>query len=361
MISADNYKKKETRFLRRVFFCGSLWALISLGASCHLNRPERQQINGATMGTEYTVTWLSTQNARTPAPAEFKKEIEDLLKEINASVSTYIPTSLISQINQSKRSSQAILMDDFFVDIFKLSTQVYRASAGAFNPAVGPLVNMWGFGPDNTKSIPSNTDIQRILPHTKFEVFKLDNQALQKTSDEAQLDFSAIAKGYAVDVIAEHLVKHKINHYYVEIGGDLRVAGFRDAKKTKWKIGIEKPQYDSKRLLQRLIKMTDMSVAGSGDYRNFYTVDGIRYAHTIDPSTGKPVTHHTASTIVFHPKCGLADAWATALLTLGSEKGLKIADQNNIAVIFVDHSGTDENAFTESFSKKYLEIQSELR
>lgn len=235
--------------------------------------------------------------------SEIQSDIDKLLKEINLSLSTYISDSIISQFNSSK-AGENIKLDKHFLKVFKLSSEIYAHTKGAFDPSVGPLVNLWGFGPQNDTrfSVPSEKDVTTAKALVKWPSFTLDThtQTLKKGISDSYLDFSAVAKGYGVDQVANLLKANGIKHFYVEIGGEIKVRGFRDAKQKPWRIGLETPQSGLKQDIMKVLNLKNISVASSGDYRNFFELNGVTYSHTLNPKTGHPVEHQTASVTVLH-------------------------------------------------------------
>ena len=221
--------------------------------------------------------------------------------------------------------------------VLQAARELSRATGGAFDVTVGPLVNLWGFGPQQEFTVPAEEQIKSVLHLVGYEKLRLDPAAstLKKSAGGMLIDLSAIAKGYGVDEIAGYLDLLQLDNYLVEIGGEIRARGVND-KQVAWQIGIEQP-VAGQRGVRKIIKLENIAMATSGDYRNFFEKDGIRYSHAIDPRTGRPVTHGLASVTVLHPSTMLADAWATGLLALGLEDGYGLARQNGLAAYFIIH------------------------
>ena len=218
---------------------------------------------------------------------------------------------------------------------------------GAFDITVGPLVNLWGFGPgDSIAEPPSDAEIRALLDSVGHQHLQADCEqpALRKALPGLVLDMSAFGKGYAADAVGDQLDAKGYANYLVEVGGELRVRG-HNARGEKWAIGIEAPLVDQRRPYA-VVRLTDTAVATSGDYRNYFEADGTRYSHTIDTRTGRPITHSLASVTVVDPRGYRADALATALLVLGPEQGMQLATRENLAVLFLlrGESGFDEQA-----------------
>jgi thiamine biosynthesis lipoprotein len=218
---------------------------------------------------------------------------------------------------------------------------VSEASGGAFDVTVGPLVDAWGFGPEGRLSgLPDEERLAELRESVGFEGLAMDREAgtLSKTHPATLVDLSGIAKGYGVDQVATALLELGYTAYLVEIGGEVKVRG-RKPDGSAWRVAIEAPESE-RRVLHRVVELVDMAVATSGDYRNFYEEDGVRYAHIIDPRTGHPVRHAGAAVSVLHRDAVVADAWATALSVLGPEEGMAVAEREGLAALFIT-AGTD--------------------
>ena len=252
----------------------------------------------------------------------FQGEIDSLLKVFNASMSTYIPDSELSRFN---KWDSIAYESPFFKPILELSKQVYDYTGGAFDPTVGPLVDVWGFGPDKRKR-GTNANIDSLLNLIGFSQIKFDEIGAMKPSG-VQVDFSAVAKGYAVDLVGQFLEDQGITDYMVEIGGEVRCLGQNPEGKI-WRIGIENPtvNLENQELFATAI-LENRSLATSGNYRNFYEENGKKFVHTISPFTGKPVLHSLLSVSVFSSSCMEADALATGFMVLGFEKSLELVNK----------------------------------
>ena len=288
------------------------------------NKPEVLTISGTKMGTSYHITVIADQLP----PDDLEQQIEQLLAKVDNSMSTYKKDSEISQFNRLP-VGQTMAISQEFSEVVKISRQIWQLSNGAFDPTIGPLVDLWGFGPDERhESIPSSKTIELTKAQIGFDSVVLDEYKLSKTK-AVSIDLSAVAKGYAVDRVADLLEMLALPDYLVEIGGEIRVSGF-NADGVAWRIAMEQPQLFAE--VDRVINITDIAVATSGDYRNYFEKDGVRYSHTIDPVTGRPIVHNLASVTVLTQSCAEADAWATAFSVLGVEQSLKLAEQLDIAV-----------------------------
>jgi thiamine biosynthesis lipoprotein len=294
-------------------------------------------LRGATMGTTYSVQ-IPEDPAVAFDRAALAERIKALLAEINALMSTYQPDSELSRFNASA-STDWIPASPELVAVIAAAQEVSRASDGAFDATVGPLVNLWGFGPRVTAdALPTDAEIAAARALVGWQKLRLRDEppALRKARPDLYVDLSAIAKGYAVDRVAEVLEAAGITNYLVEIGGELRGRGV-NGRGEPWRIAIERPDTE-RRAIFRVVALQDLGMATSGDYRNFFEVDGERYSHTIDPASGRPVGHRLASVTVLADAAMDADAWATALLVLGPERGMALADAQGIAALFIEHA-----------------------
>jgi len=285
------------------------------------------------MGTTYTIK-LNIPEKKIDRPM-ISTEINHRLDKINSQVSTYMETSALSLFNQSNTQDWEVIPPDLYT-VIEEALRIYRLSYHAFDVTIGPVVNLWGFGPKARSDIvPEESAIKEALDKVGSQHVHLRKEpyAIKKDKPNLYIDLSAIAKGYAVDVIADYLDELNINNYMVEIGGEIKTRGINSDTKF-WHIGIEKP-LDDQRSVQTVITLNNTGMATSGDYRNYFEENGIRYSHTIDPSTGKPITHKLASVTVLHPSAMTADAMATALLVLGPERGPKLALKQNLAALFI--------------------------
>lgn len=281
---------------------------------------KQQEFTGQTMGTiAYSVKIVSTESL----PIGFG--IDSVLKAFNQSLSTYIPDSEISTFN---RLDTLVFKSGFFHPILKRSREIHQATEGAFDPTVGPLVNIWGFGPDKSIKIPDTVQIDSLLQLTGFDQIKFNTSFVAKRSG-MYLDFSAIAKGYAIDLVSEFVESYGVTDYLVEIGGEIRARG-KNLKREGWSIGIDDPMVaKNERKILSILQVNDRSLATSGNYRNYYEKDGKVYAHIIDPRTGYNKNHNLLSASVFSSDCMTADAYATGFMVMGLEDSKKTIEQDS--------------------------------
>ncbi len=265
---------------------------------------------------------------------QLQREIDALLVSINQEMSTYLVDSSISLFNQSQ-TKDWFPVSKRFLDVIKTAQRISHSSQGAFDVTVMPLVNLWGFGSSKKNSLPSQQQIDSALDKTGYQFLQIQLQptAIRKQKIHLSIDLSAIAKGYAVDAVALLLQKHQFQHFLIEIGGEIRVQG-KNKQHEPWRIAIEKPTM-LYRSIQQGLKLNNSAIATSGDYRNYYEQEGKRYSHTINPKTGKPITHKLASVTVLNKSAMIADAQATAIMVLGEKKGKIYAQRENLQVYMI--------------------------
>ncbi len=311
--------------------------LVAAVGGCADRGPALVEYTGSIMGTHYSIKVLDTApGADRDALAD---TIDGTLANINAAVSTYDADSELSRFNASA-STEWIDLSAVMHTVLAEALRVSRLTHGAFDVTVGPAVNLWGFGPDGVAdALPAPEQVDDMKRRVGFAQLMLRDSppALRKARRDVYVDLSAIAKGYAVDRMAELLDARGFEHYLVEIGGEMRVRG-SSARGGAWRVAVERP-LSSQRSVQRILTLTDTGLATSGNYRNFFERNGKRYSHTIDPRTARPVAHALASVTVLHPSAMTADALATAFSVLGTAQGLALAERNDIAALFIDVNG----------------------
>ena len=268
-----------------------------------------QHDKGMVFGTVYHITYQSDKN--------LKKEIEAELAKVDASLSPFNKSSIITAVNMNKE----VTVNKMFGDVFSLAMKISDSTDGAFDITVAPLVNAWGFGFKHGE-MPDRHKVDSLKALVGYKKVNLVDGHITKTDPRIMLDCSSIATGYGCDIVAKHLSSKGIDNYMVEIGGEIVTRGINE-KRLPWKIGVTKPTDDSLSVnqeIQTIINVTDKAMATSGNYRNFYYKNGKKYAHTIDPSTGYPVQHNILSSTVIADDCATADAYATAFMVMGLEK-----------------------------------------
>ncbi len=306
-------------------------------------------IEGKTMGTTYSVKAVVHQDY---SQFELEKQIQRRLEEVNRAMSTYIGDSEISIINNAKKGTYEIGTD--FKNVLAHALRLAKQTQGAFDPTIGPLVNLWGFGPKGQRIKPSADKIQDTMKLIGHQNIELEDNKLTKKIDGVYLDLSASAKGYGVDAVLELLGNQGLNNAMVEIGGEVRTLG--ESITRPWKIGVESPIEGSfERKIVKVISLKNVALATSGSYRNFFREKGKSYSHTIDYKSGSPVETSLASVSVISDTCMDADAKATAIMAMGTEKGYNYANKNDIKayLIYKDPSapGKFKTLETEGFKK----------
>nr|WP_306174774.1 FAD:protein FMN transferase [Alteromonas stellipolaris] len=317
-------------------------------ASCSDKPLAVAHLQGQTMGTTYNVKYVL---------AEGEKEVEGLQEEIDAELvninklmSTYDTTSELSRFNQYRYSDNFEVSKETLT-VVNEALRLARLSDGVLDVTVGPLVNLWGFGPNKRpEKVPTQADIDAVRDYVGYEKLSTTPTGLMKANPMLYVDLSTIAKGYGVDEVAAILDAHNLQHYLVEIGGEMRVKGER-GDGSEWLIAIEKP-VTTERAVQKVVSIGTNAIATSGDYRNYYEEDGKRYSHLIDPNTGSPITHDLVSVTVVNPSSMIADGLATAFNVMGWERAINLAEQEQLAVFLIRRTadGFEEYA-TPEFDK----------
>ncbi len=305
-------------------------------------------VTGATMGTTWGVSYIEPGQA--VDPDQLWADIQALLDEVNRSMSTYRDDSEISAFNRSPPEDW-VQASPAFLQVLQAALAVGERSEGAYDVTVAPLVDLWGFGPGKSvDAVPAEEEIAAGMQRVGQQHLRLDDDsgAVMKRID-LSLDLSSLAKGHAVDRIAGLLAQRGIERFMVEVGGEMRLSGL-SGRGDPWRIAIEQPD-GTLRAVAAAMSLTDVAIATSGDYRNYFEVEGRRYSHMIDPRTGRPVAHDLVSVTVVHPECMVADAWATALVVLGRERAMAVAQEQGLAVYFIHRAGDElVHSHTPSFS-----------
>lgn len=336
------------RFTRRTFL------ILSSAATLAACKPEDEvlRLSGATMGTTYHI--VAVANGRRVEKAALEEAVRVALADVNTEMSNWDAASEISRVNAAAAGT-TLQLSPALAHVMQGATEVHRASDGRFDVTVGPLIDLWGFGSaGNGPHVPEAELIAAAMRTSGQErVLSLSGDRLQKSVDGAEIYLSAIAKGHGVDRVAEAVRSFGMTDFMVEIGGDLYTSG-RNPEGQPWQIGIESPEAGD-RSLYGVADVSGLGMATSGDYRNFFEVADTRYSHIIDPTTGRPITHGTVSTTVMTDSAMMADAWATAMLVLGRERGLAIAEAQGLAVLFIERQPGEGFVTTES--SRYTALQ----
>lgn len=306
------------------------------------NQAPFQTNQGLVFGTFYEITYQSKEN--------LKDEIDKTLKQVDFSLSPFNKESVITHINNNTN----LTPDSLFTDVYLLAETISKETHGAFDITVAPLVNAWGFGFDSSTKVDSAT-IDSLRQFVGYEKVSLQNGKIVKQDKRIKLDCSSIAKGYGVDCVARLFDKKGIENYMINIGGELVMKG-KNSKMETWRIGINKPVEDSlsqNQELQTVLAVTNVGLATSGNYRNFYYKDGKKFAHTIDPRIGYPVQHNILSATVIAKDCATADAYATSFMVLGLDSAKAICDRHpelDAYFIYATEDGKNEIYFTKGMN-----------
>ncbi len=310
-----------------------LWVIAAAITLFACSQPEPQlyvHISGTTMGTTF--------NIKFPEQSEIdvnnlEDQINSRLIKINKLMSTYDPESELSRFNQHRFTSPFSLSDETVL-VIKEALRLGELSNGFLDVTVGPLVNLWGFGPTKRpEKVPTDAMLKEVSEYVGLDKIQLSGNQLRKSHALLYVDLSTIAKGYGVDELAKLLEKAGINDYLVEIGGEMRIKGTKYDNQP-WLIAIEKP-VTNERAIQKLVSIGDNAIATSGDYRNFFEEEGVRYSHLINPKTGKPIEHNTVSVAVVHESSMVADGLATTFNVMQFDDAFKLAQDNELAVLFI--------------------------
>ena len=290
-------------------------------------------IAGEAQGTTYHITYFDVKNRN------LQPQIEKILRDFDLSVSTYIPNSIISKINFNEKN---VKVDTYFKACFNKAKEVWKNTDGAFDPTVYPIVNAWGFGPGKKQKI-EKQKIDSILQFVGFDLIELNGNKVIKKDPRVALDFNAFAQGYSVDVVSDFLKSKRITSFVVEIGGEIYANG-KNENGEFWKVGIEKPidNKENGNPLKAIVKLENLAVATSGNYRRFVIEDGVKYVHHIDPKTGYPTKNNLLSASIFSKECITSDANATGILVMGLEKAkvfLELHPELQAYLIYSDENG----------------------
>ena len=316
-------------------------------SSCKDERTvESVKLEGLAFGTTFHITYFAANGNN------FSNSIDSLFHTVNKSLSTYITNSDISRINNG---DSTVVVDDYFIEVFKKSSVINKETEGVFDPTIGVLVNAWGFGPEKSLKNLDSAKVKQLLNLVGFNKVKLLKNKIIKANDSIYFDFNAIAKGYAVDVAGRFLEDQNINNYLIEIGGELRSRGQNIIKNKPWKVGIENPNFDGTRSIEKTVELNDEAMATSGNYRKFKidSITGKKYAHIINSKTGYPAESNLLSvSVIAELDCADVDAYATAIMAMPLEKA-KTFLENRIDlkgfIIYSDINGEVKTFSTSNF------------
>lgn len=319
-------------------------------AGCSFEPEEKVwEIAGPVFGTQYHINVVLTEDES--RLENLGDGIEQVLEDVDASMSTWREDSELSRLNRREDQSEWVELSEPLYEVLSVAAEVSSLTDGAFDVTIGPVVNLWGFGPEaRPEQVPDDQELKAKLDQTGYENIELrpDPPALRAHRPQ-YIDLSAIAKGYAVDAVARYLEEAGVDAYLVEIGGEVRVNG-RKPDGDAWRLAIEEP-VSERRQINRVVALDSQAMATSGDYRNYYESEGRRYSHTIDPETGKPIRHKLASVTVIADNSMLADALATGFNVMGYERAQALATRENMAAYFIVRGDTGfEVHYTPAFT-----------
>lgn len=329
-------------------------AIFTLGPAAAAQSGETIRLAGETMGTSYSVVAVNVPAEVTEAA--LAEAVESTLAAVNASMSNWDPESEVSRFNAAQTTEPVEISAEFAL-VMTAANEVHALSNGKFDVTLFPLIELWGFGPKKPgEPIPNDAEIAEALAHVgQADLLALDGQTLAKRDPAVSVNLSAIAKGYGNDAVAQTLQEAGIGDYLVEIGGDLVTAGLNE-RGEPWRIGIEAPAA-GRQEVEMILPVSGLGMATSGDYRNFFEHEGVRYSHLIDPTTGRPITHRTTSVTVLAENAMMADALATAMIVMGAEAGMEAARAHDLAVFFISRGEGPEESYLKEASPAFEKLR----
>ena len=348
-----SFLKNKNLYFILIFLTALFWGLSKQVPYLQQNTQTMENpsvIRGYTMGTYYVVSYFPNENNRINRK-KVEKAISSDLEEVNRQMSTYIEDSEISLLNKQTKD-HPFAISPWFNQVLSYSLELSKKTSGYFDPTVGPLVNLFGFGPQKIEKYPSPSEIKKVLNYVGYKKIVLEKGAIRKKHPKTYLDLSSVAKGFAVDEISRHLNALGFKNHLVEIGGEIKAQGHK-ANNQNWLIGIEKPQ--SKRTIHHLITLKDQAIATSGDYRNYSQTAQGTFTHTINPKTGDALISRLLSVSVLAKECMEADATATALMVMGENKAKEFVKVHKVPAMFIIQEGKGlKTVMTERFKKSLL-------
>ncbi|NQZ24078.1 MAG: FAD:protein FMN transferase [Colwellia sp.] len=340
--------------IKAMLQCAVFIVLSACSDSNETNKPHEVLFQGMTMGTvAYNVKVIvkpdTLQGSKFDQP-KTHADIDAILKQLLQGMSNWLPDSELSRFNKST-SLATIEVSEGLRRVIAESIRLGKLSEGKLDVTIGPLINLWGFGPEyRPEKVPSDAELKIAQARTGLKYLSLNGNKLSKAIPDLYIDLSTIAKGYAVDLIAEYLESKGLDNYLVEIGGEMRVKGFKHTGEL-WHVAIEKP-LSEERVVHQIIIPKDNALATSGDYRKYFEANGQRFSHIIDPQSGRPINHKLVSVTVIHPSSMTADGLSTAMMLMGEEKALAFAEQNELAAYLIIKT---EHGFIEQSTVKFMQ------
>ncbi|MEZ4811672.1 MAG: FAD:protein FMN transferase [Allomuricauda sp.] len=329
--------------IRKIF----LYVSTALFLGCGTHTWVKNQNRGNALGTTYSIIYISHETL------DYQQEIDSVFQVLNHSLSTYIPTSDISKINDG---DSTVVVDAMFKEVFEISTKVHEASNGYFDPTVGVLANAWGFGPGEQIELDS-LKVDSLLGYVGWNKVRLNqDNTITKEHPSIRFDFNAVAKGYAIDRLGALLDAKGIANYLVEVGGEVLAKGTNLVSGKQWTVGIDDPQVEVGRQLKLIVSLEDRAMASSGNYRKFRIEPntGEKYVHTIDPKTGYTKNSNVLATSVVANTCAVADAFATAFMAMDLERSKKVLEDHHELEAYIIY--LDENGMTQEFMTPGFEV-----
>ena len=326
------------------------FSLILLLTTCQKNTLQKVHFVGQAQGTYYAITYFEMDGI------DYQVEIDSILIAFDQSVSVYQTNSIVSKVNRNEK----VTLDHWFIDNFRLSQKISNETNGCFDITIAPIANVWGFGTWEQPDSINHQLIDSLKQYVDFQKIKIENGKIVKENPHIQLNYNAVAQGYAVDVLSDFLLQKGIQHFLIDIGGEIYAKG-QKPNGDAWKVGIEIPEdHAENRSYNSIVSIQDESVVTSGNYRKYYEIDGVKYAHSLDPKTGYPVKHSILSATVIAPKAADADAYATAFMVMGVDKTLSFvnADPRLHVFLMYDDHGIVKTVMSEGF-EKYIETNNE--
>lgn len=335
--------------MRKILFCFSLLIF----AGCEDTAVNEKTIAGEALGTTYSIKYFSEEQI------PVKNALDSIFRVVNKSMSTYQPDSDISRIN---RGDSLVKVDTLFRNVFRLSQRIYKESGGYFDPTVGDLVNMYGFGPEKSLKMIDSTTVDSLMVFVGLDKISVSPEGeVEKAFPEVYLDFNAIAKGYAIDLIGHYLDNREVENYLIELGGELLARGENLQRNGAWVVGIDDPnQEEGTRTLTAGVKLINRAMATSGNYRKSRKdpETGTVYVHTINPLTGYPEKSNLLSVSVLAENCALADGYATAFMALGVDRTREVLEtlENVDAYLIFDQNGETRKYASEGFREVLIDL-----
>ncbi|WP_424494906.1 FAD:protein FMN transferase [Salinimicrobium sp. GXAS 041] len=336
--------------MKKILFLTGILAVLS---GCNNTGNEQQNVSGEALGTTYSINYFSEEDIA------LEEALDSIFRVVNKSMSTYLPESDISRIN---RGDSLVKVDTLFRNVFNLSQQVNTESGGYFDPTVGDLVNIYGFGPEKNLKVVDSAAVDSLMLFVGLNKISISPEGqVKKAFPEVYLDFNAIAKGYTIDLIGHYLNSRNVDNFLVELGGELLAKGENLRKNSAWTVGIDDPnQEEGVRTLTAGVQLVNRAMATSGNYRKFRRdpETGTVYVHTINPLTGYPEKSNLLSVSVLAENCALADAYATAFMALGMERSVEVLEtlENVDVYLIFDEQGTTKKFASEGFREVLVDL-----